>query len=71
VAVAEGELQVSVVTIVSAAKPLPTGDLDYFAREQMKDLEVIRYLDVGELPADDSRAHKLLVHVARWSTLLH
>lgn len=66
VAVAEGEVQVSAVTTMPellAAKPLPAGDVDYFAREQLKDPEVlamIRYLDAGELPVDDTKARKLV-----------
>lgn len=36
------------------AEPAPMEDVDSFAREQLKDpdvLEMIRYLDVSELPA--------------------
>ena len=41
-------------------------DVNYFAKEQLKDpdiLEMIRYLDCGELLTGDSKARKLVAQV--------
>ena len=68
-AVAEGNVQVfavSAATTISEmlmAGPAPIEDVDQFAREQLKDpdvMEIIRYLDSGELPAGDAKARKLV-----------
>ena len=68
-AIGEGDVQVFAVTASTTipelleAAPTPIEDVDYFAREQLKDpdvLELIRYLDSGELPAGDTKARKLV-----------
>ncbi len=69
--IAEGDVQVFAVsseTTMSellSADPLPVDDVDHFAREQLKDpdvLAMIQYLDSGTLPEDDSKARKLVAH---------